>query len=70
MESKIQEYSKQIQELKMEICSWNTTVQELKNKTFSLEKIKEDPNAVPFYTGFENYDALITVFECLESVRC
>ena len=32
---------------------------------FSLEKIKEDPNAVPFYTGFENYDALI--YSVLES---
>ena len=66
LESKIQECSTQIQGLKKEICSSNTTVQELKSKKFSLEKIKDDPNAVRFYTGFENYDALIAVFKCLE----
>ena len=34
---------------------------------FSLEQIKDDPNAVRIYTGFENYDALIAaVFQCLE----
>ena len=29
---------------------------------FSLEKIKDDPNAVRFYTDFENYD---TLMQCL-----
>ena len=66
LESKIQEYLKQIQELKTEICSLNTIAQELKSKKFSLEKIKDDPSAVRFYTGFENYDVMITVFKCLE----
>ena len=66
LESKIQDYSTQIQELNKETCSLNTTVQELKSKTFSLVKIKDDPNAVRFYTGFENYGALIAVFKCLE----
>ena len=66
LESKIQEYSIQIQELKKEICSLNTAVQELKSEKFSLEKIKDDPKAVRFYTGFENYDALIVVFKSLE----
>ena len=66
LESKIQEYSIQIQELKKEICSLNTTVQELKSKKLSLEKIKDDPNAVRFYNGAEKYDALIAVFTCLE----
>ena len=66
MESKIQENSTHIQELKKEVCSLNTTVQELKSKKFSLEKIKDDTNAVRFYTGFENYDELIAVFKCLE----
>ena len=46
----MQEYSTQIQELK--IHSLNTTVQELKSKMFLLEKINDDPNAVRFYTGF------------------
>ena len=41
--------------------------QELESKKFSLEKIKDDPNALRFYTSFENYDALIAVFKCLES---
>ena len=66
LESKIQEYSTQIQKLKKEICSLNTTVQGLKSKMFSLEKIKDDPNSVRFYCGFENYDALIAVFKCFE----
>ena len=66
MESKIQECSTQIQELKKEICYLSTTVQELKSKKFSLEKIKDDPNAVRFYIRFESYEALIAVFKCLE----
>ena len=66
LESKIQECSTQIQELKKEICSLNTTVKELKTKKFSLEKIKNDPNDVRFHTGFKNYDTLIAVFIRLE----
>ena len=66
LQSKIQEYSTQIQELKKEICSLNTTFQELKSKKYSLEKIKDDPNAIRFYAGFENYDALVAVYKCLE----
>ena len=65
MESNIQEHSTQIQELKKEIYSLNNTVQELKSKKLSLEKIKDDPNAVRFYNGFENYDTLIAIFDCL-----
>ena len=33
---------------------------------FSLEKIKDSPNAVRLYTGFENYDTLIAVFVYLK----
>ena len=33
---------------------------------FSLEKIKNHPNAVRLYIGFDNYDPLIAVFKCLE----
>ena len=62
---KIQEYTTQIQQFKKEIYSLKTTVQELWKK-FSSEKNKDDPNVVHFYTGFENYDALIAVFKCLE----
>ena len=54
LESKMQEYPTQIQELKKEICSLNTTVQELKSKQFLFEKkIKDDPNVVRFYTGLK-----------------
>ena len=45
---------------------FKATFQELKSKTFSLEKIKDDANAVRFYNGFENHDPLIVVFKCLE----
>ena len=37
-----------------------------KVKKFLLEKIKDDPNAVPSYTGFESYDTLIAVLKYLE----
>ena len=43
----------------------NATVQKLKTKKFSLEKIKDGSNDVRFCTGFENCGALISVFECL-----
>ena len=33
---------------------------------FSLEKIKDGPNAFRLYTGFENYDTLIAVFVYLK----
>ena len=51
--------------IKKEICSLNATVQKLKSKKFSLEKIKDGSNDVRFCTGFENCGALISVFECL-----
>ena len=38
----------------------------IRSKKFSLEKFKDAPNSVCFYTGFENYDSLITVIKCLE----
>ena len=38
----------------------------IKNQKFLLEKIKDDPNAVCFYTGFKNYNALIAAFKCFE----
>ena len=38
----------------------------IKKQKTSLEKIKDDPPAVRFYTGFENYDALIAAFKCLQ----
>ena len=66
MEPKIQEHSTHIQELKKEICSENTTDQELKRKMFSLEKIKDDRNVVCFYTGFENYNARIAELKYFE----
>ena len=43
----------------------NATVQKLKSKKFSLEKMKDGSNDVRFCTGFENCGALISVFECL-----
>lgn len=66
MESKILENLTKIQELKKEICSSKTAVQESKRKEFSSEKITADPDAVRFYTGFQNYDALIVVFRSLK----
>ena len=66
LESKIQEYSTQIRELKKDTCYLNTIVQELKSKKVFIRKIKDDPNAVRSYTGFESYDTLIALFKCLE----
>ena len=47
-------------------CSLNNINQELESKKFSLQKIKDDPNVVRFYTGFENYDVLTAVCNCLK----
>ena len=63
LESKIQEYLTQIQELKKKICSLNTSIQGLKSKKYSLENMKDGPNAVRFDNSFGNYDA---VFKFLE----
>ena len=38
----------------------------IKSKKFLLEKIKDYPNTVRFYAGFENYDAVIAVCKCFE----
>ena len=38
----------------------------IKNLKVFIRKIKDDPKAVRFYTCFENYDARIAVFKCLE----
>ena len=59
--------SRNIQRRSKEICSLNTTIQELKSQKCSLEKIKDAPNAIRFYNGSENYDVLIAVFKCLEA---
>ena len=66
LELRIQKYPTKIKEWKKEICSSDTTVQGLKSKNFSLEKVEDHPNAVRFYTGLVNNDALLVVFKCLE----
>ena len=66
LELRSQEYPTKIKELKNEICSSDTTVQGLKSKNFSLEKFEDHPNAVRFYNGLENNDALLVIFKCLE----
>lgn len=53
LQSKIQEYSWQIRELKKEISFLNTTAQELKYKKVLLEKVKDDPNPVLFILFLE-----------------
>ena len=34
------------------------------SKKVFIRKVKDNPNAVSTYTGFENSGALITVFKC------
>ena len=36
---------------------------------FLLDKIKHDKSAIMFYTGLQNYEALISFFECIKQ-RC
>ena len=33
---------------------------------FLLDKIKHDKSAILFYTGLQNYEALISFFECIK----
>ena len=64
LESIIQEYSPQIQELKKEISSLNTTtVQELKSKKFSLEKIKSKYLFIPVLKAMMHE---LQYFKCFE----
>ena len=66
LESKIQEYLTQTQELKKVNMFFQHYLSRIKNLKVFIRKIKDDPKAVRFYTCFENYDARVAVFKCLE----
>ena len=66
LESKIQEYLTQTQELKKVNMFFQDYLSRIKDLKVFIRKIKDDPKVVRFYTCFENYDARIAVFKCLE----
>ena len=66
LESKIEVYSIQIQELKKEICSLNLLFK-FKTKKVSSEKSQRSFSYRFFLTGFENYVAQIAVLKWLEA---
>ena len=55
LEEQLQMCHQQLQEL-IAKCNW------LETRQFSLSKIQNDNAAISFYTGFSNYDALISFF--------
>ena len=55
-----------MQELKKGNMFFKHYCSRIKKERFSLEKIKNDTNALHYYVGFENYDALIAVLKWLE----
>ena len=70
----LQSFKSQIEHLnlKLNVASQNiAALQEqleyFEGKKFSLDKIKDDNDAMSFYTGFQNYGTFISVFEYLES---
>ena len=69
----LQLFKSQIEHLnsKLNIASQNIAalqeqVEYFEGKKFSLDKIKDDNDAMSFYTGFQNYGTFISVFEYLE----
>ena len=52
----------EVQDLKAQIKSLQEENKELKERLFSLEKLKSDDSAVRFYTGFPNFATLLDVF--------
>ena len=66
MSKKIKLLSDEISALKEQINAINLEFEEFKSRHFSLDRIKNDPSAVKFYTGFPNYESLISVFKYFE----
>ena len=66
MSKKIKLLSDEIFALKEQINAINLEFEEFKSRHFSLDSIKNDPSAVKFYTGFPNYESLISVFKYFE----
>ena len=67
MEETISRLTTENEELMATVAELNTTVRELKIKlqkrSFSLERFKDDDDAISFYTGFTDYAMLKTVYE-------
>ncbi|XP_031557516.1 uncharacterized protein LOC116294123 [Actinia tenebrosa] len=62
----IKELRMQVDGLQKQVQSLNDECQYHKSKYFSLEKYKDDDNAISFYTGFENHNALVAFYRYLE----
>ncbi|XP_069109721.1 uncharacterized protein [Argopecten irradians] len=73
LKSTIDSLTRQINMLHVNLETVSNTVTDLKEQLayfesnrFGLHKIKDDPNAMQFYTGFQNYGVFQSVFEYLE----
>ena len=55
-----------LQAAQVEIEKLQHEVQQLKGKTFFLERFSSDPQTIAFYTGFKNYETLKCVFLALQ----
>lgn len=70
MENKIKQLSNKICLLQNSVVKINNELSSYKNNLFTLEKIKDDPQAIKFYTGFPNYESLLSVYKYLEPKLC
>ena len=66
LQLKLKKQSEKIKSLTDDILQLREDIEEYKPKIFSLDNIKDDNVAVRFYTGFENYESLIAVYNYLE----
>lgn len=59
-------FRQKISELKTRIVQMSEEILKYKTNAFNLERIKHDPSAIKFYTGFPNYESLFSVFTYFE----
>ncbi|XP_031572729.1 uncharacterized protein LOC116306777 [Actinia tenebrosa] len=66
LEAKIEDQTNIINQLRCDIGNLQKKLNGYDEHKFSLEKYKDDNSAIQFYTGFPNFEALISVFDYLE----
>lgn len=66
LKEKIEKLEEKLNSASENIRDLQEQLQEYESKRFSLDKIKDDNDAMSFYTGFQNYGVFNSVFEYLE----
>lgn len=59
-------HCREIKNLKTKIADLKAKVNDYGNNHMTIEKFKDDDDAITFYTGFPNYHAFMAAFEYME----